>query len=82
MKQEPSDRRAARTEKKRPPLRLIGVAVLGLLACIVVFQNTDSVETRLLFATIAMPRAVLLAITFLLGLVSGLLVAFLRRRKR
>ena len=43
---------------------------------------SSTVETRLLFATIAMPRAVLLALTFLLGLVAGLLVSFLRKRRR
>jgi uncharacterized integral membrane protein len=70
---------AAKT-KKRPPIRLIAVAVLAVLSLILVLQNTETVETRILFATVAMPRAVLLAITFLLGIVVGLLAAFIRGR--
>ena len=66
--------------KRRPPLRLILVAVFALLTLILVIQNTDTVETKLLFATVAMPRAVLLAITFLSGVVVGLLAAFVRKR--
>lgn len=76
------DKEKKRQEKKRPPLRLIAVAILGVLAVILVIQNTESVETRFLFATVVMPRAVLLAITFLLGVIVGLLIAFLRKRKR
>ena len=68
-------------EKKRPPFRLIAVAVVGVLAVILVLQNTETVETRIFFATVVMPRAVLLAVTFLLGVIAGLLIAFLRKRK-
>jgi uncharacterized integral membrane protein len=68
-------------EKKRPPFRLLAVAVVGVLAVILVLQNTETVETRIFFATVAMPRAVLLAVTFLLGVIAGLLIAFLRKRK-
>lgn len=70
----------ARPKKRRPPVRLILVALVAVLSLILVLQNTDTVETKILFATIAMPRAVLLAITFLLGVVVGLLIPFLRKR--
>jgi uncharacterized integral membrane protein len=39
-----------------------------------VVQNTETVATRLLFATIEMPRALLLFITLAIGVVIGLIV--------
>ena len=71
---------STKPEKKRPPIRLIVVAVLAILSLVLVLQNTATVETKILFATVAMPRAVLLAITFLLGVIVGLLIPFLRKR--
>jgi len=41
---------------------------------VVIFQNTEPVETRLLFMKITMPRAGLLAMTLLIGIVSGILL--------
>lgn len=76
------DKNTTSPARKRPPLRLIAVGVIAILAVILVLQNTDSVETRILFASVTMPRAVLLSITFLLGVVVGLLAAFLRKRKK
>lgn len=67
-------------KKRRPPLRLIAVLVGVVVALVIVLQNTEAVDTRLLFVTITMPRAVLLLITFLLGVIVGLLAAFLRKR--
>lgn len=48
------------------------VAVVAVLSIVLVFQNTESVETKIFLATVAMPRAVLLAVTFVLGVVVGL----------
>jgi uncharacterized integral membrane protein len=45
--------------------------VLAILAVIVILQNTASVETKILFVTITMPRAVLLFITAVLGYAIG-----------
>lgn len=67
-------------KKWRPSLRLIAVMLGVVVALVIVLQNTEAVDTRLLFVTITMPRAVLLLITFLLGVIVGLLAAFLRRR--
>lgn len=47
---------------------------LLVLLIIVVFQNTEPVETRLLFATITMPRALLLFIALSIGVVVGLVL--------
>jgi uncharacterized integral membrane protein len=69
-------------KRKLPSLRVIGVVVLGILAVILVFQNRDPVETHLLWATVEMPRAVLLLTTFLLGVIVGLLAAFMWKRQK
>jgi putative membrane protein len=54
----------------------ISVALfLTLLVLIVVFQNTQPVETKCLFITFTMPRAALLAITMLIGVVVGMLLS-------
>lgn len=56
----------------------IALAVIVLLVIIVVFQNTAVVDTRILFVTISMPRALLLCVTLLIGVLVGWLVG--RRR--
>jgi uncharacterized integral membrane protein len=56
-------------------MRIITMIVVCLLIMIVILQNTQAVETKLLFAHITMPRALLLIITFLSGLVTGLIIA-------
>ena len=53
--------------------KIIAIAVVLLLVLIVTLQNTQSVETKLLFAKITMPRAFLLMLTFLFGFIAGLL---------
>ena len=55
--------------------KIIVASIAVVLMIIVVAQNTQSVETRILFVTLAMPRAVLLMLTFGIGAVVGLLVA-------
>ncbi len=50
------------------------VAALLILTIIVVMQNQEAVETKILFATITMPRALLLLITLAAGVVVGLLL--------
>lgn len=52
-------------------LKMAVVVIVSLLVLIIVLQNTKSVETKLLFITITMPRAFLLFLTFLFGLVVG-----------
>jgi uncharacterized integral membrane protein len=56
-------------------LRTLVIALVAVLVIIVVLQNTQSVETRILFVTLAMPRAVLLFVTLLVGFVLGLVAA-------
>ncbi|MCF3651003.1 hypothetical protein [Synoicihabitans lomoniglobus] len=55
--------------------KLYFALIASALMAIVIFQNTDVVVTRVLFITIAMPRAALLAITLLIGIVIGISLA-------
>ena len=55
--------------------KTITIVVVVLLSIIIFLQNTQSVETKILFMTQIMPRVLLLAITFLAGFVVGLVVA-------
>ncbi len=62
-------------------IKIAAAAVVAILAIIVIFQNTEVVETRLLFITVSMPRALLLIVTLLLGVLLGLMTAVRIRRK-
>ncbi len=62
-------------------IKVAVAAVVAVLAIIVIFQNTEVVETRLLFVTVGMPRALLLIVTLLLGVLLGLMAAIRIRRK-
>ena len=55
--------------------KLIAAFVLVVVALIVVLQNTQPVETKFLFVAVTMPRAALLAITMLIGIAVGMLIA-------
>ena len=56
-------------------IRNIIIALLVVLAIIVIFQNTQAVETKLLFVTVTMPRALLLMVAFLVGLAVGFVLS-------
>jgi len=61
--------------------KMICTALLALLGVIIILQNTEPVETKLLFLTITMPRAILLMGTTLIGFALGVLVSFFFQRK-
>lgn len=56
-------------------LKVVVIAVLALLTVIVVLQNTQAVETKLLFLTLTMPNAALLFGTLIIGFAIGVLTA-------
>ncbi len=60
----------------------IFIAVAALLGIIIILQNTESVQTNILFMTIIMPRAVLLFVTLLLGVIIGVLSTLWFSRKK
>jgi uncharacterized integral membrane protein len=65
-------------------MKMIVIIVVSLLVLIIVLQNTQSVETKLLFITITMPRAFLLFLTSLFGFVIGAVstLSFSRKEKK
>lgn len=56
-------------------LKLIAIGIIGLVAVIVVLQNTQAVETKLLFLTLTLPNAALLFATLIIGFAIGVLTA-------
>lgn len=65
-------------------MKLVIALVIVVLTTIVFYQNLEPMEARLLFMTIAMPRAALLGLTLLIGFAAGValtLVVSARRRR-
>ncbi len=56
-------------------LKVVAIALLALVVVVVVLQNTQAVDTKLLFFTVTMPRAALLFGTLIIGFVIGVLTA-------
>jgi uncharacterized integral membrane protein len=57
------------------------IIIISVLALIVFLQNTETVQTKLLFASVTMPRALLLLLTFLMGFITGLITTSIILRK-
>lgn len=64
-------------------LKIAAIGIAALLVLVVVLQNTDAVETKVLFFTIAMPRAALLFGALVMGFIIGVFTAgkMLARKK-
>jgi len=60
-------------------LKIALALIAGFLLLVVILQNTDTVETRILSATISLPRAVLLFLAVLFGFVLGFATAVWRK---
>lgn len=56
-------------------VKIVGLAIVALLVVVVVLQNTQAVETKLLFLSVTMPNAALLFGTFVIGFAIGVLTA-------
>ena len=63
-------------------IKLGAILALVVLGAIIFLQNTGSVEIKLLFFTLIMPRAVLLIATTLFGIAIGILYSFMWLRKK
>ncbi|MBN1396356.1 MAG: LapA family protein [Pirellulales bacterium] len=65
-------------------LKIVAIAVIALVVVVVVLQNTQSVETKLLFLKVTMPNAALLFGTLVVGFAIGVLTAghIISRAKR
>ena len=64
--------------------KLIVIGVLVIIAFVLTIQNTQPVNTHILFFTITMPRAVLLLLMTLIGFAIGVFTVFhyIGRRKK
>ena len=60
--------------------KTIIIIVLIILFMIVLLQNTQVVELRLLFWTITMSRVILFSLTLLLGFIAGYVVAKITKK--
>ena len=56
-------------------VKIVAIAVLALVVVIMVLQNTQAVETKLLFLTVTLPNAALLFGTLIIGFAIGVLTA-------
>ena len=56
------------------------VGLCALLLVVIALQNTEAVDTRLLFYTVRMPRVLLLLVTLVFGFAAGVLVSTRRTR--
>ena len=55
--------------------KVVAIAGIALIVVIVVLQNTQAVETKLLFLTVTLPNAALLFGTLIVGFAIGVLTA-------
>lgn len=62
--------------------KIIAVLILAIVCLIIVLQNTATVETKILFISITMPRAVLLLVTTAIGFALGVLVSLILCKKQ
>lgn len=63
-------------------VKLVFSSILAIMVLIIVLQNTEPVETKILFFSITMPRAVFLVGTTLTGFALGVLTSFFLTRGR
>ena len=56
---------------------LIALTILTIFVLALIVQNTETVDTKLLFMTLSMPRGVLLLITSGVGYAAGLITAMM-----
>lgn len=61
--------------------KLVLIIILIALGAIIVLQNTAEVETRILWYSITMPRAVLLLVTGIVGFAVGVIACMGTRKK-
>ncbi len=68
--------------KRITQIKVLVGAVLALLTVIVLVQNRQPAQTKLLFVTIEMPRAIMLLGTLAIGFAAGLVTAGIWARKK
>jgi len=68
-------------ESKRAKVRISVVVILVALCIILVFQNTTSVDTHILFWTVSTPRIILLFTAMGIGFAAGVVAGGALARK-
>ena len=63
-------------------IRLGSLIFIIALVTTIIFQNRENVTTQILFASIEMPQAFLLFLTFIVGTLAGFVFAYFRISKR
>lgn len=58
-----------------------GLIISAILIAFIIFQNTETVNTKFLFFSVSMPRALLLFLTALIGFSAGMLFAFRTKKQ-
>jgi uncharacterized integral membrane protein len=61
--------------------RLAGIILVGAAVLIIVAQNTEVVETRILFYPVRLPQAILLFLTLAVGFLFGYISGRRKRKK-
>ena len=61
--------------------KVIGIILISILAVVIFLQNTQAVETKILFTTVTMSRALLLMLTFVAGFATGMITMSYMTRK-
>jgi uncharacterized integral membrane protein len=56
-------------------LKLLAIAAIAVVVMVIVLQNTQAVETKLLFLKVTMPNAALLTGTLIIGFAVGVAAA-------
>jgi len=62
--------------------KLILIGILAILLIIIILQNTETVNTTILFMSIAMPRFILLFLVLLIGFAAGVIVTMTLNRNK
>lgn len=64
-------------------VKLIALVLIAILTVVILVENTEPVQARILFRPVAMSLALLMVLTFVLGFLIGILAAtyFLRGKK-
>ncbi|MBN2789864.1 MAG: hypothetical protein JXR69_06720 [Candidatus Delongbacteria bacterium] len=58
-------------------VKLVLVILISIFSLIIFLQNTEPVDTKILFYTFTMPRIALLVLMSLLGFVSGAILVYI-----
>lgn len=55
-------------------IKVITITALAAITGIIILQNMEPVETKLLFVSVSMPRALFIVLIWLVGLICGLMI--------